>query len=429
MYAAGCRANSNLQSFFQVCFLHANYLLSTHPAAARNDYRLPLHLANRAIGRALAVVVASLVAAIAQAQQVLVTEPFKLTAEGFVNATIGAPLKNINPSLGESDHRQIDAGLRLYAEYALASQRVLGLRLQADASGGAGQSRTRLGERSLIYIDPAVGRFEIGRRRGLPDNLIGYAPNTYAFTSAEFGVNSGRTLDPSGTLVTSFLPAALASRIDAVSENGAYSAFFNDDSPKLVYVSPKRLGTQLGLSFSPQLERGVAGGNPYKQLLQTGLAYQQDFGQDFFRLGGSFSYAALDGKAAPVGSRPGRDLASLSLGGGLNLGEVWDFGANFSVNSKDSLPPGRFQRYGARGATASVNYNDGEWVYGAYLQRADGANTLAGRDSLSAFQLGVAYRIDTQLRVYAAYYRYDLRSSTSRSSAGAVLLAGVRWIL
>ncbi len=368
----------------------------------------------------------SLFASTAQAEVVFGGPPLQLTLEGFVNATVGTNLQANSPLLGDVRHSQIDTGLRFYTEYKLAAQRVLGARFELNAST---QQGTSFGERSLIYIDP-LGRFEVGRRRGLPDNLIGYAPNTYAFTSAEFGVNSGRTLDPGGTLTTRFLPPALASRIDAVSENGANSAFFNDASPKVLYVSPKVLGTQLGLSYTPQLDNTPTSDNPYQQLLQTGLAYQQDFGQHFFRFGGSLSVAALDRTTAPSSTpRPGRNLASLSLGGGLNLGEVWDFGLNLTQNSKDNLTPGRFLRYGAKGITASINYNEGQWVYGAYLQRAYGGETLVGRDDLQVLQLGVAYRFDAQFRVFAAYYRYALHNALAANSTGTVLLAGVRWIL
>lgn len=373
--------------------------------------------------------------AAAHAQQVLVTEPIKVILEGFANATAGGSVRgnvSLSGATGETNSTHADAGVRLYAEYKLGEQRVLGLRLDVNASS---QDPLAVGERSLIYID-SFGRFEIGRRRGLPDSLTGYAPNTYAFTSAEFGVNSGRTLDPGSTLATSFLPSTLADRINAVSGNGANSAFFSDASPKLVYVSPKVWGTQLGTSFAPKIDQGSAPGNPYKQLFQLGLAYQEDFGQDFYRVGGSFSQASL--AANPLGlagALPTSDLRSLSLGAELNLGEVWSFGVNASKNSSDSAINAVSPLYGAHGITASANYNGGEWVYGAYLQRAVGGTGLNGRDDLSVAQVGVAYRLDTQFRIFAAYYVYRLGNqapvlnNANQPGRGAVLLVGVRLIL
>lgn len=342
------------------------------------------------------------------AQVILSDVPVKLNLEGYINATVGHGERETGALLGEARSTQVDAGIRLYAEHSLGGQRIIGIRVEANASP---QDHVNVGERSLIFID-TLGRFELGRRRGLPDSLIGYAPNTYAFTSAEFGVTSGRTLDPGANLATSFLQQGIAQRINAVSGNGANAAFFGDTSPKVLYVSPKVLGTQLGLSFSPKLENGARLTNPYKELLQTGLAYQEDFGQNFFRVGGSFSYARLDHdllreNVTQVGELPNQDLNSLSIGAALNLGEVWEFGLNFSQNNRGDNSLSSTQ-HGAHGVTASINYNEGKWVYGGYVQRANGGSSSSGKDVLTVFQLGMAYRLDTKLRLYAAYYAYQL---------------------
>lgn len=367
-----------------------------------------------------------------QAQLVLTTDPIKINLEGYLNASVGHSENAKHTNQGATRTTQAEGGLRVYAEHSLAPQQVIGVRVEVNASP---QDHLNVGERSLLYID-SFGRFEIGRRRGLPDSLIGYAPNTYAFTSAEFGVTSGRTLDPGARLVTSFLPANLARRIDTISENGANGAFFGDTSPKALYVSPKVWGSQLGLSYAPKIENGARIDNPYKELFQAGLAYQEDFGQDFFRLGGSFSYANLDEKTVRLFSTiPTKDLASLSIGAALNLGEVWEFGINVSQNSDDKSSSPGSPRHGAHGITASINYNDGEWVYGGYVQRAIGGQNVLGSDRLSALQLGLAYRLDTKLRVFCALYLYQLDNKSNAGQNqllkehGKVFLAGVRWTL
>lgn len=368
----------------------------------------------------------------AQAQAVFASEPLKFTLEGFINGTLGHSGQAGQRPAGDSRNTQADAGLRLLGEYAIAPQRVVGVRVEANASP---EEHASVGERSLLYID-SLGRLELGRRRGLPDSLVGYAPNTYAFTSAEFGVTSGRTLDPGGTLASGFLPSSLRTRIDAISGNGASSAFFGDTSPKVLYVSPKKYGLELGVSYAPKIDAGSGAANPYKELLQTGLAYQADFGQDFFRVGGSYSRAsankdAVAGPAAPLL----RNLNSLSVGTELNLGEVWDFGINLSHNGGAAGATVDAPSHGARGVTASANYNNGKWVGGGYLQRATAGNNPAGRDVLSVFQLGAAYRIDTKLRLYTAFYHYRLSNDglgqtvAPSSFRGNVVLAGVRWTL
>jgi predicted porin len=388
-----------------------------------------------ALKNGMMIALLTLITLSAHAQIVLSEAPVKLNLEGYANATVGHGERESGTSLGDARSTQVDAGIRLYAEHSLGAQRVIGVRVEVNTSP---EDHINVGERSLIYID-TLGRFELGRRRGLPDSLIGYAPNTYAFTSAEFGVTSGRTLDPGANLATSFLQQGIAQRINAVSENGANAAFFGDTSPKILYVSPKVLGTQLGLSFSPKLENGDRFTNPYRELLQTGLAYQEDFGQNFFRVGGSFSYAHLDHdllreNVIQAGELPNQDLNSLSIGAALNLGEVWEFGLNLSQNNRGDNSPSS-ARHGAHGITASINYNEGKWVYGGYVQRANGGSSSAGKDVLTVFQLGMAYRIDTKLRVYVAYYTYQLNhegvdfTNIAPSNRGNVLLAGLRWTL
>jgi hypothetical protein len=370
----------------------------------------------------------------AQAQAVYDAAPFKLTAEGFINSTAGY-VGGGGAASGSARHLQTDVGIRLFGEVALAPRRALGLRVEANASP---EEHLSAGERSVLYVD-RFGRFEIGRRRGLPDSLVGYAPNTYAFTSAEFGVTSGRTLDPGGTLASSFLPEPLRTRINTIAGNGASSAFFGDISPKVLYVSPKVIGLELGLSYAPKIDADAAPIRPYQALWQAGLAYQNDFGQNFFRLGGSVSHATAnrDGDAAAVGLNrlPLRSLNSLSVGAELNLGEEWDFGINLSQNSRNAANAPDAANGGAHGITASVNYNNGKWVVGGYAQRAAGSASEFGRDRLSVLQLGIAYRIDTKLRIFAAVYDYRLSSDgVAAASArapfqGTVLLTGVRWTL
>jgi predicted porin len=373
----------------------------------------------------------------AQAQVVANADAFRLTTEGFINATVGNGSHSGSGLADDARRLQVDAGIRLFGQYNFDPQRAIGVRAELN---GSPEEHVRGGERSLLYIDP-VGRFEIGRRRGLPDSLVGYAPNTYAFTAAEFGVTSGRTLDPGAGLATTFLPDALGGRINAVSGNGASSAFFGDTSPKILYVSPKFSGFQLGVSYAPKIDGGSSAGHPYDSLFQTGLAYQKDFGQNFFRFGGSYSNASVDQGAADALNVPGlRKLDSWSLGTEINFGEVLTFGLNASRNGGDSgnpvgAPAFGNGLYGAHGVTASVNYNDGKWVYGGYVQRANGGENVAGRDNLTVFQLGIAYRIDTKLRVFAALYDYRLKNDgiggaiPSSSVSGKVLLAGVRWTL
>jgi len=96
-----------------------------------------------------------------QAQRVFERGPFGLTVEAYANATAAQNVSEDNAVDPKRYAARIDAGLLAISEW---------------------------------------GRLELGKRRGLPNVLTGYAPNAYTFTSAEFGLSSGRTLDPSGNL-------------------------------------------------------------------------------------------------------------------------------------------------------------------------------------------------------------------------------------
>jgi len=172
--------------------------------------------------------------------------------------------------------------------------------------------------------------------------------------------------------------------------------------------------------------------------LQAGLAYQEDFGKNFFRVGRSYSYANLH--PSITGIQTGntgslnRDLSSLSIGAALNLGEVWEFGINVSQNNRGENSH-ESARHGAHGITASINYNEGKWVYGGYVHSAHRGASSHGKDFLTALQVGIAYRIDTKLRVYSALYSYQLthdaigETTIPASNKGNVFLVGVRWTL
>jgi hypothetical protein len=68
----------------------------------------------------------------------------------------------------------------------------------------------------MVTVIGDFGRIEIGDRAGFPQSLIGFTPSEIAFTSAEFGPDSGVRLDPNGRLPTTFLPHALADRINGL---------------------------------------------------------------------------------------------------------------------------------------------------------------------------------------------------------------------
>jgi len=338
---------------------------------------------------------------------------YSLTLDAFANATLGE-------SYGEADGRTalVEGEARALGLVTLGGDNALGARL---VYGLANDGSQHLGERSLIAIGD-FGRFEVGRRRGLPDILTGYGPNNYQFVSAEFGPASGRSLDPDGGLQTQFLKSNIRDAISGLSSLGITSSLFLDDSSKAIYVSPKVHGFLAGLSYSDDARDS---GGDFGRLLQSGLTYERYRGQDVWRIGGTYSYAEGEGNT--------RDLHSLSFGGTATLDDTLTLGASFTYNGDSGLArvPGG-SRSDAYGIALSANYNIGAWTYGGFIQfaRNEGDVTRPGNDSLRAAELGASYRFSTRIRLYTAVYLYDLEDEGDVGAAdGGVLMAGMRFAL
>lgn len=377
--------------------------------------QLPWNAALRLISSALLALIS-----VAHAQVIKERGPASLTLEGYGNGTAGRSIaEDGSPDSDRTDAR-LDAGLRALALYRRGDN-ALGVRGEAVFSPEDG---LEAGERSVLAFGP-WGRLELGKRQGLATTLYGYAPSTFAFTSAEFSVATGRSLDPGGSLATSFLAEPLAADIDAISYLGSTAALFNDLATKVAYVSPKVRGFQGGLAYAPE-----DSGDRFRDLVQGGLAYEAYIGRNVYRFGGSFSAA----RGEDVNGQRFEDLHSINLGVAATLVDAWNLGlaVTYDGDSGLLLVPGSVSRDEAWGATASLNYNSGPWTLGGYAQHAVSESDTArsGLDRLQVLQTGISYRLTTKLRFYGALYLYRFDEEGGGTSAdrfrGAVLLGGVR---
>lgn len=358
--------------------------------------------------------VVALLPSLASAQVVLNREPLQLTIEGFGNFTVAAVEGDA------ADASNVSAGLRALGILRSRTDWKVGARASVESF----EDSVRLREASLLLIG-AGGRLEIGERMGLPDVLTGYAPNNFTFTSAEFGPASGPSLDPAGRLQTTFLEPALARQIDSLTGLGVAAAQFGDESPKILYVTPKYRGWLGGLSFADDAD------DPrYRELVQGGLTREKYWRQNVLRAGGSFALAngARDAAAARF-----RDLRSASVGASVTLDDALVFGIAASYDGHGGLPAagGETGISSAWGVTTSVNYNHGPWAFGGYYQyaTAEGDLLVAGDDRLSAFEVGASYRWTTRLRAYGGWFHYDFNDEGGagpQSRAGGVFLFGIR---
>lgn len=352
-------------------------------------------------------------------------ELHNLTLDGYANVTGARNTSEDNTPNPKQYAARIDAGLRALGLWKTEAGLKLGARVELLSSK---ENELEVGERSILVIGD-WDRFELGKRQGLPDVLSGYAPNGYTFTSAEFGLSSGRTLDPGGNLPTSFLSPSLAAQIDGVSSLGFAATFFGDRSGKIIYVSPKKSGWEAGISFSPRAEEL---GGRFKRLLQTGLVHESYFGESVFRIGGSYTHA--EGQGDVTSGSAFDDLNSFSGGATLVLNNELYLGASLTYDGDSGLQgvAGPSFKSDAFGYALSVNYNTGPWTIGAYYHqaKAEGDVTRAGRDHLNAWQVGGSYRLTTKIRFFGACYNYRFRNEGGETNTdrfnGSVLMIGTR---
>ena len=357
----------------------------------------------------------------ARSQVVLNAMPVSFTIETYGNATAGVTREADTIRGPSPDAASFDGAARVLARIAILNGPDIGARVVAEGT----TNNVHVSEASLLLFGSA-GRLEFGKRMGLPDVLSGYAPNSFTFATAEFGPPTGRTLDPGGGLQTQFLHSAVRARVEPLANRGVTASLFNDESTKILYVLPKRNGWLGGVSFSTDAE------DPrFDHLTQIGLVHESYWHQNIWRWGGTYAHA----RANQTGDAAGlRDLNSASFGTSVTLDDSLDIGlsASYDGTSGTSRVAPDNGTSPAWGATVSLNYNTGPWTFGGYYQqaRAPAAGSQAGNDRLSAFEVGASYRFTTRIRLYGAWFLYDLTSDRGGSDpiagSGSVLTLGLR---
>ncbi|MEJ1962781.1 MAG: hypothetical protein WDO56_15030 [Gammaproteobacteria bacterium] len=349
--------------------------------------------------------------------------PFELTLEGYANATAAFDGES-SPGVSVDDRDlRVDAALRALVRFSSVSGPDFGLRAVIERSAEEG---LELAEASVLIFGQG-GRLEIGDRQGLPDVLLGYAPNNFTFTGAEFGPASGPSLDPGGGLQSAFLDAPLAARIRDLSVLGFAASLSDDRSAKILYVTPKKGGWIAGASFASN-----ATDLRFGNLVQAGITHDTYWGENVLHVGGSYSFA----RAAASRDTGRSDLHSLNVGATLVLNYDWMLGAGVTWDGtsglqRSTLPGGRSPG-NAWGSVVSLNYNFGPWTAGAFAQRGtrEGDVERIGNDVLTAFEAGLSYRVSTKIRLYGAWYSFDLADEGGQQREdrrhGQLLLVGLR---
>jgi hypothetical protein len=403
---------------------------------------------------------------------------FALKLSGFQNLDVSDAA---NHGAGGNSESEIEIGpqYRTPSGVVIAGRAVLNLQAQTALDGDASGWSFTAPELSVFAIGP-FGRIEVGERAGFPQSLVGFTPSEIAFTAAEFGPDSGARLDPNGHLPTQFLPPALGDRINGLTYLGYAERFYDDRSPKLIYVSPRtRSGLYGAISYTPRTQtdgggfqladgaRTPASGlgledtlrpNAFRNVVQVALVWSHRTEVLDLSTGATFSdAAAAPDSVSSTSSSLLRRSDSLSAGVSATLYDTWTFGLSGTYDgfSQPRIVPGQARTTTAPyGVVASLNYVNGPWVVGGYYQHAVGDRLTAGgvaagdvppdarRDAVDIGEVGASYLVDknhdllgvghyTDLKLYASAYLYSFRGQGGANidvdQKGAAFIAGARF--
>ena len=404
-----------------------------------------------------------LVPASANAQAAAAPGQFALKVSGYGNASGAATGSQPDAGGGGLGEAEVE----LTPQYRTASGTVLAIRGVANVQGVTSDPnsayRASIPEVSLFAIGD-FGRIEIGERAGFPQSLVGFTPSEIAFTTPGFGPESGARLDPNGGLPTSFLPRGLASRINSLTYLGYAARFYNDASPKIIYLTPRtRSGFYGAISYTPSTVRPtgftLADGNSVRSgdlegaispprshdVVQAALVWNHRTEALDLSIGGTYSHANIDASIIPNSQRRSSD----SISGGLSatIRDTWSLGISATYDGLSRSPdPISGVRPATRpfGVVASADYVGGPWTVGGYYQHAtaDSQTLVPAKDSVDIGEFGVSYLLDrnhdllgqgfhTDVKLFASVYLYRFASDATDTDrirqSGQVFLTGARF--
>ena len=381
---------------------------------------------------------------------------------GFENLVIGGATQGQgNGAAGSSESEvELTPQYKTRSSVVFAARGVLNLQAASNVGGTSSNRQLTVPELSLFAIGN-FGRIEVGDRAGFPQSLIGFTPSEIAFTSAEFGPESGKRFDPNGGLPTIFLPHPLADRINSLTYLGYAERFYDDRSLKLIYVTPRsRTGFYGAVSYTPATDISTGftlngntrtpdtglqdAGNPsvFRNVVQAAAVWTHRTENLDISAGSTYSYAT-----ASAGNPSVRNSNSLGEGITATVHDAWTFGLSdtydgFSTQRRNS-PAGQ-PPVSPYGVVASANYVTGPWTLGGYYQHAtaDSITPRPSRDTVNIGEAGISRLIDrnhdllgagyyTDVKLFASLYYYRFHgaepSDINADEDGAVLLFGARF--
>ena len=349
---------------------------------------------------------------------ILIEHPeFSIVTDAYINISAGLGDEQV------TETAEAEGDIRFLALHENESGLEWGGRITFEASR-FGDDRAEIGEASLLLQDD-WGRIEWGKRQGLPDVLTGFAPNNYAFTSAQYGPPTGTNLNPAGGLQTAFLTPDESNGINRLSSLGFVATLSGNHSQKLIYAAPRtESGITSGLSYAPDIGND---NSAFRELIQGGLTYDYYWGNHTLHTGASYVHAKSDDSS---GVSEVSDLNSVNAGISATFSSALTLGVSATYDGDSGQVSGETKR-DRWGWVSSVNYNKGRWTYGGFYQQASGpaSSVVSDESRLDAAQAGLSYRFNIRTRIYTAYYYYQIQHDADETTEGDVALVGLRLIL
>ncbi|MBB6143031.1 hypothetical protein HNQ77_000975 [Silvibacterium bohemicum] len=387
---------------------------------------------------------------------------FAWKPSGFENLVIGGASQGRGGEASGSSESEVELTpqYKTKSGTVFAARGVLNLQAASNVSGISSGWNLTVPELSLFAIGH-FGRIEIGDRAGFPQSLVGFTPSEIAFTSAEFGPESGERLDPNGGLPTVFLPHPLADRINDLTYLGYAERFYSDRSLKLIYVTPRsRSGFYGAASYTPTTDissgyslngdtrtpdtglRDAENPGVFRNITQAALVWTHRTQNIDVSAGSTYSYATTS-----AGNPIVRDSNSLSEGITATVHDAWTFGLSGTYDGfskqRNDITTGH-SSVSPYGVVASANYVEGPWTVGGYYQHATALSVTSqpSRDTVDIGEGGVARLINrnhdllgagfyTDVKLFASLYYYRFQGAESSSvhadENGPVLLFGARF--
>jgi hypothetical protein len=209
-------------------------------------------------------------------------------------------------------------------------------------------------------------------------------------------------------------------------------ALNNDDSTKIMYLSPSIVGLRLGLSYTPELTGGgiepvpaphIDGINRHRNVTEIALASSRDIGATTVTMGGAYVF----GEATDASH-----LHDLS-GGSIGIKAVWNgltVGGGFIYDGATTLPVDRRPGHVDLESVISeinlgVTYDIGKWGFGLSWAH-DYRKALPSTDIVA---LGAVYRIVRGLTLAAdlAHYTRPEGSSQQRETTALLMETAVHF--